>query len=385
MQSVVGGKNKNEIRSIDLFVTERCNMDCEYCFHPKSDGVLSVEQGKKILDRMKVISPDGLQITFFGGEPLLFPQTVLDLARYARELWPDVDGRHMVVFSVSTNGTFFDEDIFQQLKELQFAIQVSCDGDEATTMEHRKGSWAKVIENIRRMLLVFPDLGVRMTYTPKTVGRLSINVQFLHQDVGVQKIMHHAVMEADWTEDAIQKYAYQLNQLYHYRRYCQRQGIPLQIAFIDKPLKIVNDEVPPESNFCEAGKSYLAILSDGDVYPCHRAASARVFKLGNIFEERPFIRGVFLSINKEYTGCWKNCPAASSCHSCVITHHKVNGDIAQPIEKYCKLCRLEHDEAVRYLPVELSDRRERMLYKVGQVLVDVAKQNEEILTALRKE
>jgi len=50
------------------------------------------------------------------------------------------------------------------------------------------------------------------------------------------------------------------------------------------------------------------------------------------------------------------------------------------------LCRLEHEEAVRYLPVELSDdRRERMLYKVGQVLVDVAKQNEEILTALRKE
>ena len=74
MQGVVGGKNKNEIRSIDLFITERCNMDCEYCFHPKSDSVMSLEEGKKILDRMKEISPDGLQITFFGGEPLLFPQ-----------------------------------------------------------------------------------------------------------------------------------------------------------------------------------------------------------------------------------------------------------------------------------------------------------------------
>ncbi|KJJ83394.1 hypothetical protein OMAG_002744 [Candidatus Omnitrophus magneticus] len=63
----------------------------------------------------------------------------------------------------------------------------------------------------------------------------------------------------------------------------------------------------------------------------------------------------------------------------------MNGDLVQPIEKYCKLCRLEHDEAARYLTVELGDRRERMLYKVGQVLVDVAKQNEEILTALRKE
>ena len=40
---------------------------------------------------------------------------------------------------------------------------------------------------------------------------------------------------------------------------------------------------------------------------------------------------------------------------------------------------------MRFLPVELSDRRERMLYKIGQVLVDVAKQNEEILTTLKKE
>ena len=182
MQSVVGGKNKNEIRSIDLFITERCNMDCEYCFHPKSDSVMSFEEGRKILDRMKEISPDGLQITFFGGEPLLFPQTVLDLARYARELWLDVDGRHMAVFSVSTNGTFFDEEVFRQFKDLQFSVQVSCDGDEITTMEHRKGNWAKVIENMKKMLAVFPDLGVRMTYTPKTVGRLAINVQFLHQE-----------------------------------------------------------------------------------------------------------------------------------------------------------------------------------------------------------
>jgi len=51
---------------------------------------------------------------------------------------------------------------------------------------------------------------------------------------------------------------------------------------------------------------------------------------------------------------------------------------------FCKLCRLEHDEAMRFLPVELSDRRERMLYKIGQVLVDVARQNEEILTTIKK-
>jgi uncharacterized protein len=376
---------ENEIKSIDLFITEQCNMDCSYCFHAKRDEVLSLEQGRKILERMKQISPEALQITFFGGEPLLYPQTVLELAKYARQLWPDKDRVHTSTFSVSTNGTYFDEEMFKQYKELGFSMQVSCDGDEITTAEYRKGDWKLVTENIKKMLVIFPDLSVRLTYTPKTAGRLSINVQFLHQELGVKRITHHAVMEDDWTPEAVEKYVYQLNQLYHYRRYCLRQSIPLEIAFIDKPLKTINDEVPPDSNYCEAGKSYLAVLASGDVYPCHRAASVRVFKLGNIFEERPFIRGMFLSINKEYTGCWKNCFAAVTCHSCVITHYKVNGELTQPVAKYCQLCKAEYNQALKFLPVELSDRRERMIYKIAQVLVDVARQNEEVLAELRKE
>ena len=85
-QELVAGNLKNEIRSVDLFITEKCNMKCDYCFHPKTGAVLSVEQGKKVLDRLKQLSPESMQITFFGGEPLLYPQTVLELAEYARTL-----------------------------------------------------------------------------------------------------------------------------------------------------------------------------------------------------------------------------------------------------------------------------------------------------------
>ena len=385
-QELVAGNLKNEIRSVDLFITEKCNMKCDYCFHPKTGAVLSVEQGKKILDRLKQLSPESMQITFFGGEPLLYPQTVLELAEYARTLWPPDDkGRHTSTFSISTNGTYFDEDVFKRFAELGMAIQVSCDGDEITHTEYRHGDYNLIVENMKKILKIKPDMSVRMTFTPKTVGRLSINIKYLHQEIGVAKIMHHAVIEDDWTDDAVEQYAYQLGQVYHYRRYCKRQDIPLHIAFIDKPLKIVNDELPPEKEFCQAGKSYIAVLDNGDVYPCHRAASARIFKLGNIFNEVPFIRGIFLNIDKEYTGCAKHCKHAKTCHSCVITHYKVNQELTVPVTKYCKICAVESDQALGFLPVELADRRERMLFKIGQVLVDVAKQGEGILQTLKKE
>lgn len=120
------------------------------------------------------------------------------------------------------------------------SIQVSCDGDSITQEEYRHGDHALIIENMKKILKLKPDMSVRMTFTPKTVGRLAINIQYLHE-LGVVKITHHAVMEEDWTEEAVQQYQYQLSQVYHYRRYCKRQDIPLEIAFIDKPLKVLND------------------------------------------------------------------------------------------------------------------------------------------------
>ena len=35
------------IEAVDIFITERCNLNCSYCFHPKTDSDLTEETGKK--------------------------------------------------------------------------------------------------------------------------------------------------------------------------------------------------------------------------------------------------------------------------------------------------------------------------------------------------
>lgn len=356
-----------KLTSIDLFVTEKCNLDCSYCYHKKSDDVLSVEQGKNILNRLKVISPETMGINFFGGEPLLYPETVLELALYAKSLWEKTE------FHISTNGTYFDEEMFEKFNELNMHVQVSFDGDEETQNKDR-GQFELVRDNIVKMLKIYPELSVRMTFTPETVGFLTRNVQFIHR-LGVKKIMHHATMEKDWTTEHVQEYNYQLMNLYHYRRWCQRAKIAFQFLFIDKTLKILNDEVPSEVEYCMAGKSYMAILPNGDVYPCHRAASGRLFKLGNVFnEKRPFVRGVFSYLDKDATGCLRFCEAARTCHSCVIAHFLVNKDLTKPLmkNKYCEICKVEYTMARAYLSTELIDKQERLLTSLSLVVADIA-------------
>jgi uncharacterized protein len=321
-----------------------------------------------------------MSITFFGGEPLLCPDLMFTLCDFAIGLW----GRENVWFNISTNGTIFTPEIAEKMVKYKISLQISCDGDEETTKECRGGDWELVITNIVNYLQYNPNLSIRMTYTAKTVGKLMGNVEFLHR-LGVKRFMHHAVMEDDWNDEAVEKYRHQLTQLYNYRRYCFKNDIPLEIAFIDKPLKVLNAEIPQEKNFCEAGKSYMAIMPNGDVYPCHRASSNRIFKLGNLFEKRPFIRGVFASLDKSYTGCQKNCKSASTCHSCPITHFKVNGELTTPIWNYCKICHTENQMAYQYIPTEVSDKRDKMISKLGAVMADIADQNEEMLVLLRSQ
>lgn len=367
--------SESPIYSADLFITEDCNLKCSYCFHQKGrngskdpNQTMTVDEGVKILDRLYELYPERMTINFFGGEPLLYPDTVIALAKYAKSLWKD-----KAFFFISTNGTVFDEKLFSELRALDVYVQVSFDGDRETQNKYR-GNFDIIVENMRKMISFGAQIAVRMTFTPETVNSLMRNVQFIHE-LGVIKIVHHAVMEADWSEEAIKDYNVQLLNLLHYRRYCQNKNIPFNLAFVDKNLMTLNDELPIDEDFCAAGKSFIALLPNGDVYPCHRAVSARKFKLGNIFiKEKPFVRGIFLNISKNSQGCKQNCRAAKTCHTCIMTQFDMTGDLQKPLIKnhYCDICNLEYELSRQYLPTEVSDKQGRMLTSLAKVVADMA-------------
>jgi uncharacterized protein len=355
-----------KINSIDLFITEKCNLKCSYCFHKQEDSELTIEQGRKILSALYEKYPDKMFINFFGGEPLLYPKTVIALMEYAKTLW------QQLTFGISTNGTIFDEELFQYFLDNKMKMQVSCDGDVATQNEMR-GEAELVHSNIKKILKYFPKLCVRLTYTPENVANLYDNVLFLHK-LGVKKVMHQAVIEGGWGDDQILEYHNQYKLLYHYKRYHR----DLEIEFIDKNIRICNGDQYVAPNFCEAGKTLIAILPNGDVYPCHRAASNKIFKLGNILDGKKIIRGVFLNINKHSLNCSKNCPAHLTCHSCIMVHHIVNNNIQEPIMQYCKLMMAEFQGAESIKHIDKEDKQNHLLNSMAKVLVDISTRLEKI-------
>jgi uncharacterized protein len=324
------------------------------------------------MDKLSVLCPEKMNINFWGGEPMLFPDTVLKVIEYSKALWH----KDNLTFHLVTNGTKYDNEVFKKLHEANVGVQVSLDG-EPESNDLNRGNGVLVSENIKKMLVNFPDLSVRMTYTAKNVHQLVKNILYI-KNLGVKRVMHQAVIEDDWNDEAVKTFAEQTETLYRIKAKNPEFGV----TFVDKNLGICDDMQKIDMAYCGAGRQLIAILPNGDVYPCHRAASNNIFKLGNIHNGK-IIRGMFLNIDKSSTGC-TNCKAWKVCHTCIITHYQVNGKLEQVVQNYCKLMFVEAALSYKYVPIIKAEDQHRKIGLMANVILDMSAQLKELAEEVKK-
>jgi uncharacterized protein len=124
----------NSQLELTILPTEKCNFRCVYCYEDFAIGKMKppVVDGIKALVRRR-IQDHGLRrlrVEWFGGEPLLAKQVVLDLSREFYEHF-ESGGLADLECSMTTNGYILTPDLLHQLVgyKLNF-YQISLDGDE---------------------------------------------------------------------------------------------------------------------------------------------------------------------------------------------------------------------------------------------------------------
>jgi len=145
------------VELIDMLITEDCNCRCDYCFiHGKRPRRMTEEIVKATVDFLLLKSRHLArpEILFFGGEPLLafdLMQLTVDYGEWQAERY-----RKQLAFSMTTNGTLFDEEKLRFCREHGIRFLLSIDGDEETHNAHRRfadgrGTYRKVIDLIPLM------------------------------------------------------------------------------------------------------------------------------------------------------------------------------------------------------------------------------------------
>lgn len=166
-------KYNTRVMNLTIAPTLGCNLACPYCFesaalHPGTAPVMSadtccalcrfVERNARFLRN--------LHVTWFGGEPLLVPDTIEELSRELIRVATAHDIRYTA--NIVTNGVLLDAraDMVQRLRDWRVEnVQVTLDGPAEVHNRRRalrgtgKGTFDRILDNVG----VLEDAGIATT------------------------------------------------------------------------------------------------------------------------------------------------------------------------------------------------------------------------------
>lgn len=180
------------MKRIVVTISKNCNLRCEYCSnHGLHWSIIPIEAAVRFIRGEMVKNPDGVDVLFFGGEPLLYPSTLLGVVSAITVT--SKSSNIPIRFSVMTNGFDVSDAAKKLIKAYRFGlIEVSIDGTPDVHNHHRKtvdgqGTYA----DVSRFILWCIQSGLRVqanvTVSNDTVGRLQGSLVHLAH-LGVNKI-----------------------------------------------------------------------------------------------------------------------------------------------------------------------------------------------------
>lgn len=156
----------SKLINLNLFLTDSCNLKCKYCFVNHSNHYMSLDIAEKAIEwgLQHTKKDTKLTVSFFGGEPLLLFYEVIKpiVLKYKDRL----------LYNITTNGTLLTEEICMFLKEHNFNILYSYDGNKKVSNYQRDNSFNDATKNLNTLLKYYPNLKVRVTLTKYSLKHL---------------------------------------------------------------------------------------------------------------------------------------------------------------------------------------------------------------------
>jgi uncharacterized protein len=159
---------RNDVLHLIIMPTEECNFRCVYCYEKFEHGTMrpEIRQGIKSLLKKRAPQLKQLSISWFGGEPLLASDVVLELSRHFQEL----SKQHGFGYTAhaTTNGYFLTPDLVETYLDLGLRdFQITLDGSAEFHDAKRKladggGTFEKIWSNLCHMKTLERDFKVAL-------------------------------------------------------------------------------------------------------------------------------------------------------------------------------------------------------------------------------
>lgn len=257
-----------------LYMTERCNLNCVYCYeHIKSDRCLSEDIARDAIiqtfDRAVEEGMEYVEILFHGGEPFLAFERIKAICDWVwSQEWPC-----KYVCYATTNGTLVHGEIKKWLYDNRhrFIAGLSLDGTREMHNRNRSGSYDHI--DIGFFRDTWPTQGVKMTPSPGTIDTLAEGVIHIHE-LGFTRNNCSFASGVDWSRD-------DKGQPVDYKKILSEQFDRLARYYLEHPdvmpvdmlnirfMAIAAGRKAMKSKLCGAGTIMRCWTPDGRCLPCH--------------------------------------------------------------------------------------------------------------------
>ncbi|WP_231109757.1 radical SAM/SPASM domain-containing protein [Thermosipho melanesiensis] len=341
-------KNFN-IDAIVLTISHECNLQCKYCYGNSGTynnaGIMDFKIAKMAIEKLFDKEQSNVGISFFGGEPLINFEVIRQVVKFAKKYL----GKN-VRFGITTNGTLINDDIASFLKNNDFNIMVSLDGnklnnDKLRRTKNNEGTYTRIIEGIKTLTSHDINRRISVHATLTSVNNdlielvkhfVNMNLLFTIQLVTEKELgLRPNLDKLSSTIDKYGKYIINLAKRKDYEKvFTQTFG---WIKFTMDILRRRSKRFYP----CGGGRRVLVVNPIGDVYICHRLDGSDNGKVGNIVKntreeiiknaERLFSNKIHeVDHLQDCVNCWAKYICAGRCyHESLIETNKWNS-----IDKY---------------------------------------------------
>ena len=312
-QSQYSKYNSNAL-TLTIAPTINCNMDCPYCYEKKEDISMS-EEVKIVLydfvkDYLETKKCSEFYVSWYGGEPLMDLDTIIDLSNKFIKLCQDKNINYNS--SIVTNGVLLDRDtalIISNQCNVKMA-QITIDGmpdyhNSRRLLKDGRDSFDIIIKNIESIKDII-NISVRVNVDKENMPNIDDLSDFLLYEMG-------------WTDNPsfylapVEKY----NNSYCNECINEKEFSDLSINLLKKqydanPNMNYNYKLYPQRrvNFCSAVRTGNYVVDpDGDLYTCWNLVGQKEKKIGNIIQKN--------SMNTEYIK-WLLHEPIGRCLSCKL-------------------------------------------------------------------
>ena len=317
-----------------ICVTQRCNLNCVYCYQKHDSKDMDFETAKKCVDYIFDNVPkqfNAVEIDFIGGEPLVRFDLLKQIFNYVCDKKVQIP----YLLFATTNGTLLDDEMKKWFTERKdyFVLGLSLDGTPETHNHNRSNSFSKIdIEFFKKN---WPFQDVKMTLSEFSLEHLAENIKYLHS-LGYKSISGVNLFEGsfDWNQEKFIKMM--IPQLEEIVDFYVDSDTEYKNQMLDKSLMICEAK-REKRKYCGIGDGTVFFDVDGIKRPCS-------FCSPMTFDEKTLEEMSKTDFTKEELfvddDCFENCYIYPICPNCSGANYLAEHSFKKRNRSKCRIQKL---------------------------------------------